>query len=235
LQPGSVQALQLHAALLGSTGKFDQALQDLNVLRTAMPDNEELLLQIAAVYQAAKQPGKAIATYDTVLAADGTSVAAYRGRADSYLSQGKQSDAIEDYKKALEQEPDNSGVLNNLAWVLATSPEDNLRDGARAIELAKHACEVTEYKQAHILSTLAAAYAESGDFDTAITWSEKAVDLGTDELKGQLKKELESYQAHKPWREATPPEVEVDTGQAVVPEPLNSPPSDDTARTKQGS
>ena len=60
MQPGSVAALQLHASLLGSAGKFEQALADLNLLRRAMPDNPELLLQIAALYQAAKQPHKAI-------------------------------------------------------------------------------------------------------------------------------------------------------------------------------
>ena len=93
------------------------------------------------------------------------------------MSLGKQAEAIADYEAALKLEPKNSGVLNNLAWVLATSPDDKLRNGKRAIELAKQACEVTEYKQAHILSTLAAGYAETGDFDTAINWSKKAVEL----------------------------------------------------------
>jgi tetratricopeptide (TPR) repeat protein len=205
LQPGSVQALQLHAMLLGSAGKFEQALADLNVLRQAMPDNTEILLQIALLYQADKQPQKAAATYSDVLLADANNVSALRGRADSFLNQGKQAEAIHDYEDALKSEPKDSGVLNNLAWVLATSPEDELRNGKRAIELAKLACEVTEYKQAHILSTLAASYAETGDFETAITWSEKAVELGAEALKGQLAKELESYQSQKPWREAIPP------------------------------
>lgn len=232
LQPGSVQALQLHAALLGSTGKFEGALRDLNVLRTAMPDNPDLLLQIAAMYQASKQSEKAIDAYGTVLAADAANVAAYRGRADSYLSLGKQADAIADYEKALTHEPKNSGALNNLAWVLATSPEEPLRNGKRSIELAKLACEVTEYKQAHILSTLAAGYAESGDFETAINWSKKAVELGADELKGQLKKELESYEAHKPWREATPPELAVEAEEGTSKDG-STPSNGDTARTKR--
>jgi hypothetical protein len=86
---------------------------------------------------------------------------------------------------------------------LATSPEDKLRDGPRAIKLATKACEVTEYKKPHILSTLAAAYAETGDFETARKWSGKAVELGTKdkEVDEQLQKELESYQQKKPWRE----------------------------------
>lgn len=230
IQPGSVQALQLHAALLGSAGKIDQALADLNLLRTAMPDNPEVLLQIAMLYQTGKRPQKAVAVYDTLLETDPGNVSAYRGRADAELSLGKQDDAIADYEKALTFDAKDSGVLNNLAWVLCTSPEDNLRNGKRAIELAKQACEVTGYKQAHILSTLAAAYAETGDFDTAIEWSKKSVELGSKQLKGQLTKELESYQAQKPWREASPPPDAVpdDAAQADA----AAPDADDTARAK---
>jgi tetratricopeptide (TPR) repeat protein len=232
LQPGSVQALQLHAALLGSTGKFDKALKDLNLLRTAMPDNAELLLQIATLYQASKQVDKAIDAYGDVLEADPANIGAFRGRADAYLSQGKQAEAVADYDKALESDPKNSGVLNNLAWVLATSPDDKLRNGQRAIELATTACEVTEYKQAHILSTLAASYAETGDFDKAKEWSQKAVDLGADEMKGQLRKELESYEAKKPWREEMPPDLvaEPAADEAEGSKPANG----ETARSKPG-
>jgi tetratricopeptide (TPR) repeat protein len=87
--------------------------------------------------------------------------------------------------------------------VLATSPDDKLRDGKRAIELATKACEVTKYEKPHILSTLAAAYAETGDFETAKKWSRKAVELGIQdkEVDEQLKQELESYEQKKPWRE----------------------------------
>jgi hypothetical protein len=88
-----------------------------------------------------------------------------------------------------------------LAWVLATSPDAKLRNGRRAIELATAACKVTDYKFAYILSTLAAAYAETGDFAAAVKWSSKAVQVGDKEHDDSLKKELESYQAKKPWRE----------------------------------
>jgi hypothetical protein len=107
-------------------------------------------------------------------------------------------------------------LLNNLAWVLATSPNDNLRDGKRAIELAKQGCDLTEYKQAHIVSTLAAAYAETGDFESAIKWSKKAVETGSEAIKPQLAKELESYEAKKPWREEKPPEVQAEDDATVA-------------------
>ena len=128
-----------------------------------------------------------------------------RGRGDALLSMGKRAEAIADFEKAAAQQPKGKDVLNNLAWLLATAPEDKLRDGKRAVTLATQACELTDYKEAYILSTLAAAYAETGDFDNAVKWSSKAVELGKDkEHADALKKELASYQAHKPWREALP-------------------------------
>jgi tetratricopeptide (TPR) repeat protein len=99
------------------------------------------------------------------------------------LNYGKQAEAIADYEAVLKIQPEHSGVLNNLAWTLATSPDDKLRDGERAVKLATTACEETEFKQAHILSTLAAAYAEIGDFESAVQWATKAVEAAPEGIK----------------------------------------------------
>jgi tetratricopeptide (TPR) repeat protein len=111
------------------------------------------------------------------------------------------AEAIADYEKAIEMQKESPGLLNNLAWVLATSPDDKLRDGKRAIELATKASELTEFKAGYILSTLAAAYAETGDFESARKWSAESVKFGGEAEMEQLRKELESYRASKPWRE----------------------------------
>ncbi len=225
LRPGA-PTLLLHANLLAASGKFEQALGELNVLRQVMPDSPEVLLQIAIVYQASKQIDKAIEAYSHLLVVDPQNVSAFRGRADAHLGAGRQAEAIADYEAALKFDTNNSGVLNNLAWVLATSPQDELRDGKRSVELAEQACKVTDYKQAHILSTLAAGYAETGDFDTAIKWSQQAVDIGPEGMKDQLAKELDSYRQKKPWREAAPPEADEQSS----PDP--QPPVDSTAQPK---
>ncbi len=122
--------------------------------------------------------------------------AVLRGRGDARLSTGEHPQAVEDYNEALElgdlireiekeegvEEPTkpDDGVLNNLAWVLATSPMDDVRDGKRAVELATLAAEVTEFKEPHILSTLASGYAESGDFENAIKWIQKGIELNAE-------------------------------------------------------
>jgi tetratricopeptide (TPR) repeat protein len=128
---------------------------------------------------------------------------ALRARGDALLSVGKHVEAVADYDEALKIDAEDTGVLNNLAWVLATSPEDKVRNADRSIEIATKACELTKYEKPHILSTLASGYAEKGDWETAIKWSTKAVELGAKEedVSDQLHKELDSYKEKKPWRE----------------------------------
>jgi Tfp pilus assembly protein PilF len=137
-----------------------------------------------------------------VIELDPDNYRALRFRGDAYLRIGKHAEAVADFDKALKLRDDDDGLLNNFAWVLATSPKDDVRDGKRALDLATKAAEKTTYNVPHILSTLAAAYAETGDFETAKKWSQKAVELGEDEeTKKQLSAELKSYEEGKPVRE----------------------------------
>jgi hypothetical protein len=99
--------------------------------------------------------------------------------------------------------------MNNLAWVLATSSDDGLRNGAEAVRLAERACELTHHGQPFFIGTLAAAYAECGRFPEAVTTAEKAEQIATAagltavaEKNRQL---LELYQAGKPYHDPPPP------------------------------
>ena len=155
-------------------------------------------------------------------------------RGNARLSTGEHSRAASDYDESLKlfdalvallpkdvkSKPNrDSGLLNNFAWLLATSPEDDVRDGERAIELATEAAEITEFKQAHILSTLASGYAETGDFESAIEWINKGLkvnqeagaqddanEAGIKRQEKSLRAELKSYEEENPWRERQDPE-----------------------------
>lgn len=181
--------------------KFSEAARDMRLLLQNDPNNHRWRLQLAAIYSSDDQPRRAIREISKILIKDEDNWTAYRSRGDAYLSIGEHQKAVGDYEAALKLSPKNSGVLNNLAWVLSTSPKDEVRDGKRAIELARMACEETQYEAAHILSTLASAYAEIGDFETARKWAKKAVDAGAEDLKDQLQEELDAYKEEKPWRE----------------------------------
>ncbi|HEX3600640.1 MAG TPA: protein kinase [Lacipirellulaceae bacterium] len=102
--------------------------------------------------------------------------------------------------------------LNKLAWFLATSPIDAVRDGKRAVALARKACELTQYKIATVTDTLSAAYAEDGDFDAARKWSESSLELCSDSSayqRDEFLKALADYKAKRPRRDLTLTEIVV--------------------------
>jgi tetratricopeptide (TPR) repeat protein len=200
--PNAPAALRSRVALLLDDEKYAESVPDLEKLAELEPDDDAILLQLAVVQNALKKHAEVIVIADKLLKRDPANWRAVRIRGDAQLNAGKQAAAIADYDAALKIEPKDTGILNNLAWVLCTSPDDKLRDGKRAVELAKQACELSDYKTVHILSTLAAAYAEQGDFDKAKEWSNKALKMAeSDREKESLRKELASYEAKKPWRE----------------------------------
>ena len=201
IRPGLPQAALLRSMIYQRTERFDDAALQLRRLVKLNPGNAQIRLQLGFCYSMGNHHKLAIEEFSRVIEIDKENWIAFYSRGDTQLNIGKHKEAIADYNVALQLNKDSDGLLNNFAWVLATSPVDELRDGKRAVELALRACELSEYKKPHILSTLAAAYAETGDFDTAIKWSSKAVETSQDEIQDQLKDELKSYKKGKPWRE----------------------------------
>jgi tetratricopeptide (TPR) repeat protein len=125
--------------------------------------------------------------------------------------QGRTAEAADQYRFLLNLQPDSVEALNNLAWILAASPTDSLRNGAEAVRLAERACELTQHRAPVLLGTLAAAYAEAGRYQEAADTAEKARSLALSagqkqvaEANGKL---LTLYRAGKPYREpvAGPP------------------------------
>jgi tetratricopeptide (TPR) repeat protein len=98
----------------------------------------------------------------------------------------------------VELTPNNVGVLNNLAWVLATVDDVSLEDANRAIKYAERACVLTGYKEPKLLDTLAAAYAAGGRFEEAKATAEKALNgtkaAGPEELAGEIQKRIKLYE-----------------------------------------
>ena len=211
LKPDSSWVVRTRAMFLAQNDRLDEAIAAVEKLAKRDPKDVPTLLQLSVLYGAKKNWPKAIEIDKAVLALDAAEWRALRGLGDAMLNSGRQAEAIAFFEKAVKLEPKDDGILNNLAWVLATSPDAKLRNGRRAIELATDACKLTDYKIPHILSTLAAAYAETGDFDNAVKWLTKAIEIAEKEKEGSkegdketreaLKKELENYKAKKPTRE----------------------------------
>jgi Tfp pilus assembly protein PilF len=119
--------------------------------------------------------------------------------------QGRIRESIAQYREALRFQPDLPDALNNLAWLLATSRDAGNRDGAEAVRLAEHACELTHYQETVLVGTLAAAYAEVGRFDDAIATAQRACALasasGQPDLLKRNQELLALYRAHQPYHE----------------------------------
>jgi len=93
--------------------------------------------------------------------------------------EGRYTEAMLLYKDALKVQPNHAGVLNNFAWFLASCPEATLRNGPEAVQYATRACELTGYRKPLFIGTLAAAQAETGDFQAAIATAERATSLAS--------------------------------------------------------
>jgi Flp pilus assembly protein TadD len=123
--------------------------------------------------------------------------------------EGRAEDAIYCYRESLRLKPDQVPAGNNLAWILATNPDPRLRNGLEAVGFAEHACLLTDYKQPMLVGTLAAAYAEAGQFSQAVLMAEKAIALAEDARQPGLARKnrelLELYRAGKAYHEEAKP------------------------------
>ena len=118
---------------------------------------------------------------------------------------GNPVEAIQHYQKALELAPRSIPTLTNLAWLLATSPDASLRNGPKAIELAKQADRLVGGTNTLVLRTLAAAYAENGEFANAIRTARSAMQLarmhGEEAVMTDLDQQIALYQLGMSYRE----------------------------------
>lgn len=126
-------------------------------------------------------------------------------RALELAERGAFSEAVKHYHAVLGNEPDSMMALNNLAWILATNPDPTVRNGAKAINYARRACDLTNFRITIPLGTLAAAYAEAGQFTEAVATAEKACHLASEAHEATLLQRnqqlLELYRSGKPARE----------------------------------
>ena len=155
------------------------------------------------IYDSVGDRERALADYNQAIRSSPEDANAYYGRATVYAALGEEKRAIADFDRSLDLSPARD-AYNDLAWLLATSPNAALRDGLRAVRLARKACELSKWKSPAELDTLAAAYAEIGDFAEAVRWQQKALELFKSKNKSGdgAHERLRRYEAHKPYRQA---------------------------------
>jgi tetratricopeptide (TPR) repeat protein len=130
----------------------------------------------------------------------------YYTRGIAYLFIGETAPGLADLHEAISIDPNSSQSFNVIAWTLATHADASVRNGPKALILASKACELSGWKIATFLDTLAAAYAENGNFEEAIKWENKSLELHlpNNAIKG-ARDRLQLYQRKEPYREPRHP------------------------------
>jgi tetratricopeptide (TPR) repeat protein len=144
-----------------------------------------------------------VADYDRVIRIIPKDADDYAVRGRAYFKKGNYKEAASAFEKALQLSPNNDSALGRLALFRATCPDASLRNGKEAIRMSMRACELTGWKEPAAIFTLAAAYAEIGDFNQAVKYQTQGIEMSS--AYGPVLKEererLALYRDHKPWRE----------------------------------
>lgn len=157
--------------------EYPSAIEDLRKLVRENPKSRVLRLQLAECLRLDHSPAQAIDILTKVLDEDPKDQGALEIRASLYMGMTRDLEAKQDLEKLLQLGSNNPTTFHQLAWLLAASSFDDLRDGKRALTLAERACEDTNYKNPIFLRTLAAAFAECGDFAKAKHWASEAYSM----------------------------------------------------------
>ena len=191
------------------SGDYERAMVLFDKAARLLPDDPAVFCDRATVranlgdlegaltdYQRALQNAEAMWGGET----DPSMAHIYYSRGTTYHEGGRLREAITDYEDAFAADADYPNARNMLAWCLATAADEKLRDPARALKLALHACEQSRWRDGYVIDTLAAAYAASGDFDNAVKTQQKAiVRLPDGEDKTEFQERLELYESGQPY------------------------------------
>ena len=184
---------------------YPQALKDLNRVIEREPNTAYYYLQRASIHISLDDPDRALKDCDTALEIEPPvgKEQVLPQRANALMLKGEYEKALADLDELVLLVPTGSTGYNGRAWLLATAADKKFRDGARAIEDARKACEIDQWQSAASLDTLAAAHAEAGQFDEAVEWQAKALEIGfaLPHLDREAQARLELFRNKKPYRD----------------------------------
>jgi tetratricopeptide (TPR) repeat protein len=228
LKPDSALAHYNLGLALDKKNQFDEAMSQFKEAIRLKPDDADAHIALGVVLLNKGQTDEAISQYQQAIRLKPDYAAAHNKLGIALAKKDQIDEAIIQFQDAIRLKPDytdaqknlakalelksksnalasDPAVLNNQAWELATSPDARIRDAARAVTLAERACELTHYQQTIMVGTLAAAYAEAGRFDEAISTGQKACalasELGETNLLKRNQELVTLYLAHQPYHE----------------------------------
>jgi tetratricopeptide (TPR) repeat protein len=204
-----------HANLGGAlvkVGRLDEAIVQLRQALDADPGNAPAHYHLGlALSQRGDEQG-AIREWRSALEFDAKYAEAHDRLGDALDAQGRTAEALAHWRDSIQLQPNGVTALRRAAWVLATSPDATLRNGGEALALAVRAVEHSGGNDPRLLDTLAAAYAEKGQFADAVLTARRAQAQASQENQPALAHEIGSrialYEAEQPFRDrhGSPPD-----------------------------
>jgi len=200
LRPQYAKAFVNRATLFMQAGDLQSALEDYLIAAKIDPDFSSAQLGIGRIHHRLGQWDEAIAFFETAAQGDPTNAEILCSRGDLLADMGQYGKALADYAHAIEVEPDFAHAYRNGSWLLATCPDAQFRDTENALLGARQALEF-DYGQRHVaLDTLAAALANSGQYDEAIYTLHEALAIAPDQSKPAYAQRMQLYQQQQPFR-----------------------------------
>jgi tetratricopeptide (TPR) repeat protein len=213
LEPNYIYPYLSRSRLYIILDQYEKGISDTTKAIGIDPSFEEAYHYRGICYRLLDKFEEAIADYSKTIEHNPNNKRAYKDRGYCYSQLGKYESAISDYQKAIELDPANIHPLCNIIWILATCPIKEYRNGPMALDYALRATKLVSTAKPsralfHLYDSMAAAYAEAGNFAEAIATQKKAIALldkceDWEEQKeiAEYKERLSSYQAHKPWHD----------------------------------
>ncbi len=204
-RPSNARARSNLASVLIDQGRPAEAEPLLREAIRLKPDYPDAYANLGVAYVVVGRSQDALPLFERAVALAPEYVAVWRNYGEALASVGRFADAARAFRKVLPSSPDDPDLLESLAWILATAPDAGVRDGKAAMDLARHAAELSGEAAPNVLDTLAAAYAENGQFAEAAAMAERALALargaGPSDLIPQLEFRLQLYRGGQPYRE----------------------------------
>jgi Tfp pilus assembly protein PilF len=208
LAPNFQRAYYNRGTVFMAQHSYDGAIADLTRAIQLAPSDLSAYSARAEAYLKKGERARAISDATVTIKLKPAEMRLTRGvhlclRAKAYEITGQPELALRDFREAARLMPNDAAVENRLAWFLATRPEDRFRNGHEAVLAAKHACELSDWKNSGWIDTLAAAYAEADDFQQAVKYEKQSL---TDSSLAQKQREerekrLGLFQQGKPFRD----------------------------------